>query len=133
MEWYWIILIGIGYLTMGGIVAVIADYLNNGIDEDLAAALVLFWPIMISILLWICLIFGIIKGCEFGANKLFYAFTLLIGKIKSRQELRKAKKASCSQYKNIEEPDSIIDDIDYVCPEKLRRRRVSSSFISTGK
>ena len=47
-------------------------------------------------------------------NKLFHTIAFLIDKIKSRLELRKAKKASCSQYEYAEEPDSMIDDIDYV-------------------
>lgn len=114
MEWYWIIFIGIGYLIIGGIAAAIADRLDGGIDEDFAIALVVFWPIIISIFIFIGLIFGIIKGCKWMINKLFYTFALLIDKIKSRRELRKAKKASCPQYEYAEEPDSMIDDIDYV-------------------
>lgn len=129
MEWYWIVLIIVGYLFIGGISAAMDDRLEGGIEEDFAAALVLFWPIILAAFLAFSIAFGIVKGCKWVANTI----NLLIDKIKSRRELRKAKKALRSQYENAEEPDSVIDDIDYVCPEKLRKRRVSSSFISIGK
>lgn len=114
MEWYWIVLIIVGYLLMGGISAVIADRLDGGIDDDFTAALVLFWPIILAVFLALSIIFGIVEGCKWIANKLFCAINFLIDKIKSRRELRKAKKASRSQYECAEEPDSMIDDIDYV-------------------
>lgn len=114
MEWYWIVLIIVGYLLMGGISVAIADHFDGGIDDDFAAALVLFWPIILAVFIVLCVIFGIVEGCRWVANKLFYTFAILIDRIKSRRELRKAKKASCSQYEYAEEPDSMIDDIDYV-------------------
>lgn len=47
-------------------------------------------------------------------NKLFRTIDLWIDRIKSRRELKKALKASYSQCEYAEEPDSMIDDIDYV-------------------
>jgi hypothetical protein len=47
-------------------------------------------------------------------NKLLRAIDLWIDRIKSRRELRKALKASYSQCEYAEEPDPVIDDIDYV-------------------
>lgn len=113
MAWYWITLIIIGYLLIGGLIAAGTDYFGS-IEDGMAIALVLFWPIISVVFLVVAILWGfkdLAKWVFFGiANGL----EDLIDDIKNNIKYKKAIKASRSKSQNEEEPSSVYDDIDYV-------------------
>lgn len=51
MAWYWIVLIVVGYLIIGSVLAGLITWIPDFDDEDIFPVMVLLWPIALPFIL----------------------------------------------------------------------------------
>lgn len=114
MAWYLIVLMIVGYLFIGGLIAAAANHFDNDFQDSLAPVIVVFWPILLAA--------GAFIGCtlffrdvaKWVFEGIFSIIENWIYSIRAKRRRKELFKNSNLQSSGLIDPSLLLDDIDYV-------------------